>query len=149
MGLFMAGKLPLDVMCNPYSVVIEMTITVSALIFTILTGIVVLFQAGLAAGMPWGAASMGGKFPGKYPPKMRVVAIINILILLLIAVIVLSRAELLLPQMFSFSRIAIWVVVLFFGIGTVMNIITPSKIERIWAPVAGIQLIISILIALS
>jgi hypothetical protein len=126
-----------------------MMVTTAAIVFTTLIGIVVIFQACLAAGVPWGAASMGGKFPGKYPPKMRVVALLNILILLLIAVIGLSRADLFFTQMLPFSKPAMWVVVIFFVFGTVMNIITPSKIERIWAPVAGIQLITSIIIALS
>ena len=122
---------------------------VSTTIFSILTGIVILFQACLAAGLPWGAASMGGKFPGKYPPKMRVVAIVNILILLFIVAIVLSRAGLYFPEMYTFSRTAIWGVVIFMGLGTIMNSITPSKIEKVWAPVAGIQFIASITIALS
>lgn len=126
-----------------------MAVTIQAIVFIVLTAIVIVFQACLAAGLPWGAASMGGKFPGKYPPKMRVVAVINIFVLWLIAAIVLTRAKMLFTLFFSFSETAIWVVVVFFAIGTVMNTITPSKIERIWAPVAGIQLIISISIALS
>lgn len=121
----------------------------SAIIYTILTGVVVLFQLGLAIGLPWGSASMGGKFPGKYPPKMRIVAIVNMLILTVLAIIVLSRAGLVLPQLLSASAIGIWFVVAFSGIGTIMNAITPSKIERIWAPVAVIQLITSLIIALS
>jgi len=123
--------------------------TVSAILFAILTGIVMIFQGCLAAGLPWGEASMGGKFPGKYPPKMRVVAVINIFLLAFFALVVLIRAELLLPQLFQFSRIAIWFIVVYSAIGTVLNTITPSKIERIWAPVAGLQLITSILIAIS
>ena len=126
-----------------------MMATISAQIFSALTLIVILFQACLAAGLPWGEASMGGKFPGKYPPKMRLMAIINIFILAFIAIIVLSRANLLLPVMMPFSKIAIWVVVVFFLAGTIMNTVTPSKIERIWAPVALIQLIASIIVALS
>jgi hypothetical protein len=125
-----------------------MSVSISAIIFTVLTGLVILFQACLAAGLPWGAASMGGKFPGKYPPKMRLVAILNIFILAFIAVIVLSRAGLIFPQMLAFSKSAIWVVVVFFAIGTIMNAITPSKIERIWSPVALVQLITSLIIAL-
>ena len=121
----------------------------SAIIFTVLTGIVILFQLGLAIGMPWGSASMGGKFPGKYPPKMRVVAIVNILILSVLAIIVLSRAGLVFPQLLPVSATGIWFVVAFSGIGTIMNTITPSKIERIWAPVAAIQLITSLLVAVS
>ncbi|HSO85694.1 MAG TPA: hypothetical protein VLQ91_04025 [Draconibacterium sp.] len=121
----------------------------SAIVFTVLTAIVILFQLGLAVGMPWGSASMGGKYPGKYPPKMRIVAIVNIVILSVLAVIVLLRAGLAFPQLLSVSATGIWFVVAFSGIGTVMNTITPSKIERIWAPVAAIQLITSIIVALS
>lgn len=121
----------------------------SAIIFTVFTAIVILFQLGLAIGMPWGLASMGGKFPGKYPPKMRIVAIVNILILSVLAIIVLSRAGLVFPQLLSVSKIGIWFVVVFSGIGTIMNTITPSKIERIWAPVAAIQLITSLIVAVS
>jgi hypothetical protein len=123
--------------------------TVSAILFTTLTGIVIIYQGCLAAGMPWGEASMGGRYPGKYPPKMRIVAIINIIILCLIAAIILSKADLLLPQIKPISSIGSWIVVAFFGIGTVLNTITPSKIERIWAPVALVQLITSIIVAIS
>ena len=125
-----------------------MIVSVSAIVFTVLTGIVIIFQGFLAAGVPWGEASMGGKYPGKYPPKMRIVAIMNMIILAFIAAIVLSRADLLLPQLKSISRIGIWFVVAFFGLGTVLNIITPSKIERIWAPVSFVQLITSLIVAI-
>lgn len=123
--------------------------TVAAIIFTILTGIVIIFQGCLAAGVPWGKASMGGKYPGKYPPKMRIVAVLNMLILAFIAAVVLSEANLMFHQLNVISGIGIWVVVVFFAIGTIMNTITPSKIERIWAPVALIQLITSLIVAIS
>jgi hypothetical protein len=126
----------------------NMLVTISALIFIGLTLVVIIFQACLAAGLPWGAASMGGKFPGKYPLKMRIAAISNIFILSFMATIVLSRAELILPGLFSFSKIAIWVAVVFYIAGTIMNTITPSKIERIWAPVSLILLATSVIIAL-
>lgn len=122
--------------------------TVSAVIFAALSGIVIIFQGCLAAGVPWGEASMGGRYPGKYPPKMRLVAIVNMIILSFLALIVLSDADLLLPQLRQISRIGIWFVVAFFGISTVLNSITPSKIERIWAPVALFQLITSIIVAI-
>ena len=123
--------------------------TISAITFTVFTGIIIIFQGCLAAGVPWGEASMGGKYPGKYPPKMRIVAILNILILAVIAVIVLSRAGFILPQLNKISRIGIWFIVVYFGIATVLNSITPSKIERIWAPVALVQMITSIIVAIS
>lgn len=120
----------------------------SAIIFSVLTGIVIIFQGCLAAGMPWGKASMGGKYPGRYPPKMRVVAIVNMVILVTIMAIVLSQAGLLLPQLKPISGIGIWFIVAFFAIGTVLNTITPSKVERIWAPVALVQLITCLVVAI-
>lgn len=121
---------------------------VSAIVFAALTAIVMLFQACLAAGAPWGAASMGGKYPGKYPPKMRVVAIINMVVLGFMAALVLSKADILFPQLKTISTIGIWFVVAFLFLGTILNTITPSKIERIWAPVALVQFITSIIVAI-
>ncbi len=123
--------------------------TLPAIIFTLFTAIVVIFQGGLALGMPWGAASMGGKFPGKYPPRMRVVAVINMLVLSLIAVVVLTRAGVIFPEHMPFATTAIWFVVAFSAVGIVLNTITPSKIERIWAPVAAVQFIMSLIVAVS
>jgi hypothetical protein len=120
----------------------------SAHIFTALTGIIVLFQVALAAGLPWGVASMGGKFPGVYPPKMRLVALVNGLLLMGLAGIVLSKAGLFFPSMRPFSDYAIWFVVAFCLVGTILNTITPSKIERIWAPVILVQLVTSLIVAL-
>jgi hypothetical protein len=122
--------------------------TIAATIFTVFTGIVILFQGCLAAGLPWGKASMGGKYPGKYPPKMRIVAVVNMVVLSLIAAIVLAHANLVFPQLRAISGIAIWVIVIFFVVGTLLNTITPSRIERIWAPVALIQLITSLIVAI-
>lgn len=121
---------------------------VSALVFTALTAIVILFQACLAVGVPWGEASMGGKYPGKYPPKMRVIAIFNMILLGFMAALVLSRADLLFPQLKTTSNIGIWFVIAVLFLGTILNTITPSKIERIWAPIALVQLITSIIVAL-
>lgn len=125
-----------------------MIVTASLILFTALTGIVILFQLGLAAGMPWGAASMGGKYPGKYPPKMRLVAIVNAVILGGMLVIAWVRAGRVFPELQSISSVGIWVMVVFFALGTVMNAITPSKIERIWVPVVLLQLISSLVLAL-
>lgn len=127
-----------------------MATTIAAIAYAVLMGIVVLFQFCLTLGLPWGSASMGGKYPGKYPPNMRIISLLNMLILSFILIIVLVRADIIFPQLKSFSIIAIWFVVGFSAIATILNIITPSKIERqIWAPVTAIQLITSIIVALN
>jgi hypothetical protein len=120
-----------------------------AIIFSVISCIIIVFQGCLALGLPWGAASMGGKFPGKYPPKMRVVAVLNMLLLGFIAAIVLAKADLYFLTLKPISSIGIWFVVGFSAIGTILNTITPSKIERIWAPLILIQLLTSFAIAMA
>lgn len=124
-----------------------MTLTLATSTFSILIVIVIIFQACLAIGLPWGKASMGGKFPGKYPTNMRFVAILNMATLLCIAFIMLSRAEVFDLQSSSFIRTFSWGIVVYFALGTIMNVVTPSKIERIWAPVCALLMVSSLIIA--
>lgn len=58
-----------------------MIVLTSAIAFTFLILIVILFQVTLAVGVPWGEYAMGGKFPGKYPISMRFACIVQIAIL--------------------------------------------------------------------
>ena len=121
----------------------------SALLFSTLIGVVIIFQLMLAAGMPWGSYAMGGKYPGKYPPAMRVASIIQAIILTFIAFIVLSKADLIFPGWNTFTKTAIWFVVCFSIVATILNFITRSVWERrIWGPVSLLLLITSIIVAI-
>ena len=127
----------------------DMVATAAAIVFVMATAGTVGFQLALAFGAPWGAYAMGGAFPGRYPPLMRLVAVVQAVLLVLIALIVLSRAGLVLRQ-WEASSWLVWVVVAFSAIGCVLHIWTPSASERrIWAPVAGVMLICSLAVALS
>jgi hypothetical protein len=109
-----------------------------------------LFQLALAFGAPWGEYAMGGKFPGKLPSKMRIAALFQILILFVIASIVFTRSVVVINQFYELSKTAIWFVVFFFVIGSILNLLTPSKKERaVWGPVNILLLIISVMVALS
>lgn len=122
----------------------------AARIYAVVTFVVIAFQIALAAGAPWGAYAMGGAFPGQFPPELRVAAVIQAVILALLAGVVLARAGVALPNWSRTSRWLIWVAVAFSGLSLVLNIITPSSIERaIWAPVALIMLISSLTVAIS
>lgn len=123
---------------------------IAATIYAFFTIVVALFQIALMLGAPWGHLAMGGKFPGRFPLKMRIAALIQALILTLLALIVLTRAGTILPAYYAFSNTAIWVVVGISATSLIMNLITPSKWERVlWAPVASILLACSAYIALS
>ena len=125
-------------------------ITAAAALFALVTVGVIAFQLALALGAPWGAYAMGGSFPGRYPRSMRVAALGQAAVLALLAVIVLSEAGLVLPQIADAAPWAIWLVVLFSGVSLVLNVITPSAGERrIWVPVAVVLLVSSLIVALT
>ncbi|KQY84397.1 hypothetical protein ASD24_09860 [Paenibacillus sp. Root52] len=122
----------------------------SEIIFAMLIVVVILFQAALAAGVPWGEYAMGGKSPGKYPLFMRFICLFQIAILALIGVTVLSKSGLLLPAWSAIADTAIWFIVAYLVLGTIMNLMTRSVWERrIWTPVTLLLLITSLVIALS
>ena len=109
---------------------------------------VVGFQIALAAGAPWGAYAMGGAFPGQFPSFMRVAALVQAVILLLLAGVVLARAGVAVRRWSRASRWLIWLVVAFSTLSLVLNLITPSAGERaVWAPVALVLLVCSLLVA--
>jgi|HigsolmetaAR201D_1030396.scaffolds.fasta_scaffold18768_2 hypothetical protein len=127
-----------------------MTTTIAAYIFAALTSITILFQLGLALGLPWGHLAWGGKYPSVLPQSMRYASLFAILLLVLFCSIVWARAGLILPQWHSFSRVAIWFVVAYSALGCLGNAATPSRWERlIWLPITIVLLITSVLIALS
>ena len=122
---------------------------VASIIFCFATAVVVLFQLGLAAGMPWGERAMGGRHPGRFPPTLRIGAVVQALLLAGLALVVLVRARVIDSSYFETSRWAIWLVVGISALSTVLNSITPSKKERVWAPVGAMLLATSLTIALS
>src|SRR5688572_29662614 len=83
----------------------------SALLYAIISAVVVAFQIALAAGAPWGEYAMGGAFPGQFPPALRIAALIQAALLVGMAAVVLARAELVLAAWSRASRWLIWVVV--------------------------------------
>ncbi len=126
-----------------------MIMFISSIGFAILIAIVILFQAALAVGIPWGEYAVGGKYPGKLPVPMRAACLIQIVILAFLAVIVLSQAGSILPGWSGFANVAIWFVVAFSVLSTILNLITRSVWERrIWAPVAVLMLITSLIVAI-
>lgn len=122
--------------------------TGAALLYCGATAFAIAFQFALAAGAPWGAWAMGGRFPGRLPPAMRFAAVGQALILGLLAVVVLARAGLVHTGWEGGWRG--WAVVAFSAVSLLMNLATPSKVERrLWAPVALLLLASSLTVALA
>lgn len=124
--------------------------TITAIIYTIASAVVVLFQIALALGAPWGAYAMGGAFPGRFPPRLRVAAVVQAILLVVFAAVVLSFAGLALPGWTQTASWLIWLVIAFNAIAAVLNTITRSVVERrLWAPVTYVMLACSVLVALT
>jgi hypothetical protein len=122
----------------------------SAVVYAALSAGIVAFQVALAAGAPWGAYAMGGAFQGRLPPALRVAALVQAVLIALMAVVVLARAGVVLEQRFRKTRRLVWGVVAFAAVSLVLNLMTPSAAERaIWAPVAAALLITSTVVALA
>ncbi len=124
--------------------------TLAALVFAIAAIGVIAFQLALAFGAPWGSYAMGGAFPGRMPPKMRVAAVVQAGLIALLAVVVLSAAGLMVPDLAVAFPWLVWVPVVVSAIAVVLNAISRSAGERrIWVPVASVLLASSLLVALT
>lgn len=124
--------------------------TIAAGAFLVVAFATMLFQAALALGAPWGSYAMGGKFPGRFPPAMRIGAVVQGLIIGLMGAIILARAGVGMPQWSSAAVWLTWVIVGFSAISVVMNALTPSADERrVWLPAAVVLLTTSLAVAIT
>lgn len=97
------------------------------LILTALT----IFQFLLAIGTPLGKFAWGGSYK-ILPKKLRIASTLSIIIYAIIAVFIVSRADLLnLVRDEFILRISMWVLFVYFLSGVVLNAISRSKYERI------------------
>ena len=123
---------------------------VLAVLYAAVTAPVVGFQLTLALGAPWGAYAMGGAFPGRMPPAMRVAAVAQAVVLAGLAVIVLADAGLMSVLLVADWPWLIWVPVAVAAVAVVLNGSTRSRGERrIWLPVALVLLVCSLGVAIA
>lgn len=113
----------------------------AALLYTTVSTLAIAFQLALAAGAPWGEYAMGGAVKGRFPPALRIAALVQAALIAGMAAVVLARAGLALAGWSQPSRRLVWVVVAFAAVSLVLNLATPSGRERaVWAPAAALLL---------
>lgn len=121
----------------------------AAIVYLALTVVSVGFQLALALGKPWGELAMGGRYPGRLPPLLRVMAVVQGVILSLLALIVLSKAGLVLPEATADSPNVAFIPVVVMGFSAWLNINTRSVRERkLWAPITVAMLVCALVVAL-
>ncbi len=126
-------------------------VTIAAFIGVALLAVLIGFQLALALGAPWGAAAWGGRNPGVLPTGLRVASgIVAIVVYPVMALVMLAAGSVIDGDWLSVDpSVAMWILTGFFIIGTVVNAISRSPVERIWAPVSLVLAICSAVIALA
>ena len=123
---------------------------VAALAYLAGTLLVVSFQIALALGAPWGAYAMGGRFPGRFPPSLRLLALVQAVVLGLLGLVVASAAGLVDLRLSAELYWLMWLVVVLAALSLVMNAASRSPGERrLWVPVASVMLASSLVVALA
>lgn len=123
---------------------------IAAVLFCLLAVMACTFQLALVAGAPWGAFTLGGRWQGALPVRVRGLALLSFFLLAVFATVVAARAGLAFKALQPHAANLAWVVVCYCAIGAVANLATPSRCERaVWLPVALCMLVLSSVVATS
>ena len=123
---------------------------IAGIVAVVLLASIALFQAALALGAPWGEAAWGGQNPGVLPRNLRIASGIGAIVIYpLVIVLVLAGAGLISDDWLPVdTTMVMWVLAALLMVGAVMNLISRSSRERLWAPVALAVAICCALIAI-
>jgi hypothetical protein len=125
-------------------------VTVVGLIAGALLLILIAFQLALAVGAPLGAAAWGGQNPGVLPRGLRIAsAVVALVVYPMMLAVILAAAGLIEDGWLPIDpAIACWILAGFFALGAIVNALSRSPAERIWALVSGVLAACCVLIAL-
>jgi hypothetical protein len=125
-----------------------MLVTIAAVLFCIVIGALAVFQACLAAGLPWGRFAWGGK-NDVLPRRERISSVIAIVVYVLFAGVVLARAGLIgLPDGIV-VRILAWVVAAYLLLSAVPNLLSKSRSEKlVMTPVSLVLGVLALVVAI-
>ncbi len=99
-----------------------------------LLAVQVVFQAKLALGAPLGHIAYGGKHKGTLPKKYRIISAIAVIgYSFFMTIVVMASTANYNANSSGLVNGVLWIMVAFFGLGTITNAISPSKPERWWA----------------
>lgn len=118
----------------------------AGIVGAVLLGGLTAFQLGLAAGAPWGAAAWGGRHPGVLPSRLRVgSAVVGIVVYPLAILVLLVAAGVWDLSWPNSGKTTLFVITGFFALGTLLNLVSRSPVERLWAvPALGIAICFAI-----
>jgi hypothetical protein len=125
-------------------------VTIAGLIAGALLLILIVFQLALAAGAPLGAAAWGGQNPGVLPRRLRIAsAVVALVVYPMMLAVILAAAGLIGDDWLPVDPdLACWIFAGFFALGALVNAVSRSPAERIWALVSAVLAACCVLIAL-
>ena len=115
-------------------------IQIAAILYILITVVVIFFQVFLVLGAPWGEFTQGGRYKGTLPISGRVSAAISIPILVFMA----SSISSVVGFVPNWSIRTAYITLALQGVTAVFNLITPSlKEKRLWGPVTTIAFVLA------
>ena len=123
---------------------------IAGIVAVVLLAIIALFQAALALGAPWGEAAWGGQNPGVLPRNLRIASGIGAVVIYPLVILLVLAGDGLIDDGWLpiDTTVVMWVLAALLTVGAIMNAISRSPRERLWAPVALAVAICCALIAI-
>lgn len=111
---------------------------IAAVVAASLLGVIAAFQLALALGMPARRMAWGGQHEGKLPVGLRIAsAVAGLVIYPLVTLLILEAGGVtdfeVIPDV---GPVGMWVFTGLFAFGALLNLVSRSKAERVWAPVS-------------
>ena len=111
---------------------------IAAVVAASLLGAIAAFQLALALGMPASGMVWGGQYEGKLPVGLRITSgVAGLVIYPLATLLILEAAGVTdfegVPDV---GPVGMWVFTGLFAFGGLLNLVSRSKAERVWAPVS-------------
>jgi hypothetical protein len=111
---------------------------IAAVVAASLLGVIAAFQLALALGMPARGMAWGGQYEGKLPVGLRIISgVAGLVIYPLATLLILEAAGVtdfeVVPDV---GPVGMWVFTGLFAFGGLLNLVSRSKAERVWAPVS-------------
>ena len=115
-------------------------IQIAAILYILITVVVIFFQLFLVLGAPWGEFTQGGRHKGTLPIIGRISAAVSIPILVFMA----SSISSIVGLAPNWSIRTAYITLALQGVTAVFNLITPSlKEKRLWGPVTTIAFVLA------
>ncbi len=110
----------------------------AAVVAVSLIALVALFQIALAIGAPWGIAAWGGQNHGVLSRRLWIASAVSAMVLALTGWVVPAKSSVVdvSPIPSDWLTVATWVVTGYFLLGTLANLASRSKPERLWGPIS-------------